>query len=104
MPAGASFKVAINEPYDAKRRYFGYVEPSAERGNAKYVNMQGFIEGDHVGSVQIPDDDPLVKANRVDPDATLLTLQVPDWSEDFGRQLTSMSGAVTEGASDPGPC
>ncbi len=78
MPAGASFKVAINEPYDAKRRYFGYVEPSAERGNAKYVNMQGFIEGDHVGSVQIPDDDPLVKANRVDPDATLLTFQVPD--------------------------
>ena len=78
MPAGASFNVAINEPYDAKRRYFGYVEPSAKSGDAKYVNMNGFIEGDHVGAVQIPDNDPLVKANRVDPGATLLTLQVPD--------------------------
>jgi hypothetical protein len=78
MPAGASFNVAINEPYDAKRRYFGYVEPSAKRGDVKYVNLNGFIEGDHVGAVQIPDNDPLVKANRVDPGATLVTLQVPD--------------------------
>jgi hypothetical protein len=78
MPAGASFNVAINEPYVASRRYFGYVEPSAKRGDAKYVNMDGFIEGDHVGAVQIPDNDSLVKANRVDPGATLLTLQVPD--------------------------
>jgi hypothetical protein len=78
MPAGASFKVAINEPYKAAQRYFAYVEPSAKRGNRNYVNMDGFIEGDHVGAVQIPDNDSLVKANRVDPGATLLTLQVPD--------------------------
>src|ERR1700683_4761776 len=37
MPAGASFKVAINEPYDSSHRYFGYVEPLAGQNDLKYV-------------------------------------------------------------------
>jgi hypothetical protein len=76
MPAGAPFKVAINEPYDANRRYFAYVEPTEHA--AGNVNMYGFMEGSDVGAVEIPANDPLVKANRVDPGATLLTLQIPD--------------------------
>jgi hypothetical protein len=77
MPAGASNKVAINEGFNATRRYFGYVQPS-ERDNKTYVNMDGFIEGGAIGAVQIPDDDALVKAKLVDPGTTLLTLRVPD--------------------------
>jgi hypothetical protein len=77
MPAGASFKVAINEGFNAARRYFGYVQPSG-RDNKTYVNMDGFIEGGAIGAIQIPDDDALVKAKLADPGTTLLTLQVPD--------------------------
>lgn len=78
MPAGASFKVAINEQFKPDYRYFGYVEPLADRDNLKYVNMHGFIESGQIGAVRISDDDALVKSNLVDQGATLLTLQVPD--------------------------
>ncbi len=81
MPAGGSFKVAINEGFDATQRYFGYVQPFVEHDSPKYlsyVNMDGFIEGGAIGAVQIPDDDALVKAKLVDPGTTLLTLRVPD--------------------------
>lgn len=78
MPAGASFRVAINEQFKPEYRYFGYVEPWADRDNLKYVNMHGFIESGQIGAVRISDDDALVKSNLVDQGATLLTLQVPD--------------------------
>jgi hypothetical protein len=87
MPAGASFKLAINEPFDEDRRYFGYVERFAENENYKYVNMDGFIEGGAIGAIRIPDDDALVKAKLVDPGATLLTLQVPDSIGSFWNQV-----------------
>jgi hypothetical protein len=87
IPAGASFQVAINEQFDPERRYFGYVEPSVERNNRKYVNMDGFIEGGAIGAIRIPDKDALVKANLVDPGTTLLTLRVPDSVGGFWRRV-----------------
>jgi hypothetical protein len=81
MPAGASFKLAINEEFDEARRYFGYVQPFVPHDNPKYlgeVSMDGFIEGGEIGAVRIPDDDALVKAKLVDPGTTLLTVRVPD--------------------------
>jgi hypothetical protein len=81
MPAGASFKVAINEAFDPSRRYFAYVERFVRHDSPKYrelVNLDGFIESGAIGAVRIPDDDALVKANMVEPGAALLTLRVPD--------------------------
>lgn len=81
MPAGASFKLAINEQFDPARRYFAYVQRYVGHDDPKYkalVNLDGFIESGAIGAVHIPDDDALVKGNMVDPGATLLTLRVPD--------------------------
>jgi len=81
MPAGASFKLAINEEFDEARRYFGYVQPFVAHDDPKYLSdvyMDGFIEGGEIGAVKIPDDDALVKARLVDPGTTLLTVRVPD--------------------------
>src|SRR3984893_7038347 len=81
MPAGASFKIAINEQFDPARRYFAYVQRYVGHEDPKYkalVNLDGFIESGAISAVHIPDDDALVKGNLVDPGATLLTLRVPD--------------------------
>jgi hypothetical protein len=81
MPAGASFKVAINEQFDPARRYFAYVQRYVRHDDPKYkelVNLDGFIESGAIGAVRISDDDALVKGNMVDPGAALLTLRVPE--------------------------
>jgi hypothetical protein len=81
MPAGASFKVAINEQFDPSRRYFAYVQRYVRHDDPRYkelVNLDGFIESGAIGAVRIPEDDALVKGNMVDPGAALLTLRVPD--------------------------
>ena len=66
MPAGASSKVAINEPLNPTQRYFGYVQrfiPHDDHRYTTYVNMDGFIESGAIGAVRIPDNDALVKGN-----------------------------------------
>lgn len=81
MPAGASFKVAINEPFDQNHRYFGYVQRYVPHDSGAYltnVNLDGFIESGKIGAVRIPDDDALVKGHLVDQGATLITVQVPE--------------------------
>ena len=80
MPAGAQFKVAINDQFDPAQRYFAYVEPFVPPTDPKYlktVNMDGFIESAAIGATRIADDDALVKGNLVESGSTLLTLNVP---------------------------
>ena len=106
MPAGAPFKLVINEEFDPSRRYFGYVQPFIEHDSPKYlsyVNMDGFIEGGAIGAIQIPDDDALVRSNRVSQGATLLTLPVPDSVGAFGATSTCSSGPAGR-TSDPNTC
>lgn len=81
MPAGASLKLAINEPFDPDRRYFGYVE--RQENNKIY----SFLEGGAIGAIRIPDNDALVKANLVDGGASLLTVRVPDSMGGFWNKV-----------------